>query len=199
MLGLYLHRDSPVHALPAGWKLTALAVMATGLFFVANPVAIGAGLAAALLLFRLARLPMKAAFGQIRPLLPVLFLLFAVQGLLVGWEAGAVVAGRLALLVLLAALVTLTTRASAMIDTLERGLGWLRPLGVNAGKASLMLTLTIRLIPVLLDLAREIRMAQQARGVEHSALALLVPLMVKTMRMADQLGDALEARGYDPR
>lgn len=199
MLGLYLHRDSPVHAFPVGGKLAALAVAATGLFFVTNPFAIGAALAGALGLFALARLPLGAVLGQIRPLLPVLVLLFAVQAAFDGWEAGAVTAGRLTLLVLLASLVTLTTRASDMIDALERGLGWLRPLGVNAGKVSLMLALTIRLIPVLLDLVQEIRMAQRARGVERSALALLVPLLVKTMRMADHLSDALEARGYDPR
>ncbi|MBP2296048.1 energy-coupling factor transporter transmembrane component T family protein [Azospirillum rugosum] len=199
MLGLYLHRDSPVHAFPVGWKLAALAVAATGLFFVSNPVAIGAALVGALGLFALARLPLGAVLGQIRPLLPVLVLLFAVQAAFAGWETGAATAGRLALLVLLASLVTLTTRASDTIDALERGLGWLRPLGVNAGKVSLMLALTIRLIPVLLDLVQEIRMAQRARGVERSALALLVPLLVKTMRMADHLSDALEARGYDPR
>ncbi|HYD64830.1 energy-coupling factor transporter transmembrane component T, partial [Azospirillum sp.] len=97
-----------------------------------------------------------------------------------------------------ATLVTLTTRVSDMVETLERALAWLRPLGVNAGKVSLMLALTIRLVPVLLAQAQEIRMAQRARGVERSAVALLVPLMVKTLRMADDLADALEARGYDP-
>lgn len=199
MLGLYIHRNSPVHALPAGWKLIALAMAATAAFFIADPAALGAALAACLALFALARLPLAAVTDQLRPLLPVLLLFFAVQAAFVGWEAGAVMVGRFTLLVLLASLVTLTTRASDMIDTLERALSVLRPLGVNAGKLSLMLALTIRLIPVLLGLAQEIRMAQRARGVERNALALLVPLMVKTLRMADHLTDALEARGYDPR
>lgn len=199
MLGLYIHRDSPVHALPAGGKLIALAAAATGAFFVADPALLGATLTACLGLFALARLPLGTVGEQLRPLLPVLLLFFVLQALFVGWEAGAVTVGRFALLVLLASLVTLTTRASDMIDTLERALGVLRPLGVNAGKLSLMLALTIRLIPVLLGLVQEIRMAQRARGVERNALALLVPLMVKILRMADHLTDALEARGYDPR
>lgn len=199
MLGLYLHRVSPVHALPVGVKLAALAAAATGAFFVSDPVVLGVALAACPALFALARLPMHTMLGQVRPLLPVLLLFFAVQALSAGWAAGVAMVARFALLVLLAALVTLTTRASDMIDTVERALGRLRPLGVNAGKVGLMLVLTIRLIPVLLDLVSEIRMAQRARGVERSALALLVPLMVKVLRMADQLSDALEARGYDPR
>ncbi len=199
MLGLYLHRDTAIHALPAGWKLAGLAVSATAVFFVSDLLVLGAALAACLLLFALARLPVRTALDQLRPLVPVLLVLFAAQAAFVGWEAGAVMVGRVALLVLLSALVTLTTRASAMVETLERALGVLRPLGVNAGKLSLMLALTIRLIPVLFDLVQEIRMAQRARGVERSALALLVPLLVKTLRMADTLSDALEARGYDPR
>jgi biotin transport system permease protein len=199
MLGLCILRDSPVHALSAGWKLTALAAATTGAFFVSDLAVLGAALAACLALFALARLPLGTVADQLRPLLPVLALFFAVQAAFVGWEAGAVMVGRFTLLVLLASLVTLTTRASDMIDTLERALGVLRPLGVNAGKLSLMLALTIRLVPVLLGLVQEIRMAQRARGVERNALALLVPLMVKTLRMADHLTDALEARGYDPR
>ncbi|HYG90805.1 MAG TPA: energy-coupling factor transporter transmembrane protein EcfT [Azospirillum sp.] len=198
MLGLYLHRESPVHALPAGWKLLALAVSATAAFFVSDLAVLGAALAACVLLFVAARLPLRVAIDQLRPLLPVLLLFFAVQAAFVSWQAGCLMVGRFAVLVLLAGLVTLTTRASDMIDTLERALGVFRPLGVNAGKVSLMLALTIRLIPVLVDLVQEIRMAQRARGVERSPMALLVPLMVKTLRMADNLSDALEARGYDP-
>jgi len=198
MLGLYLHRTSPVHAVPAGWKLAGLATAATAVFFVSSPAVLGAAVLASLALFVLARLPARTAADQLRPLAPVLLVLFAAQAAFVGWEAASVVTARVCLLVLLSALVTLTTRASVMIETLERALGVLRPLGVNAGKLSLMLALTIRLIPVLFDLVQEIRMAQRARGVERSAVALLVPLLVKTLRMADGLSDALEARGYDP-
>lgn len=199
MLGLYLHRDSPVHRLPAGGKLLALAVGATLSMFVADPWTLVLALVPCLALFPLARLPWSAALDQLRPLLPVLVLLFAVQALFAGWEDGVRITARFALLILMSALVTLTTRASDMIDTLERALGVFRPLGLNAGKLSLMLALTIRLIPVLLDLIREIRMAQSARGADRSPHALLIPLMVKILRMADSLGDALEARGYDPR
>jgi biotin transport system permease protein len=199
MLGLYLHRRSPVHALPVGWKLAGLAISATAAFLVSDPLTLGAALAACLALFALARLPPRAPLDHLRPLLPVLVPLFALQAAFIGWEAAASMTTRFALLVLLAALVTLTTRVSDMVDALERALGVLRPLGVNAGKVSLMLALAIRLVPVLVELGREIRMAQRARGVERSAAALLVPLTVKALRMADDLSDALEARGYDPR
>ena len=39
--------------------------------------------------------------------------------------------------------------------------------------------------------------AQRARGLDRSAIALLVPLLIKTLKMADNLSDAIDARGYD--
>jgi biotin transport system permease protein len=199
MLGLYVHRDSLVHAAPAGGKLLLLFGAAAVVLLSRSPWLLGGALAGSALLFALARLPLRAVVEQVRPLLVIALAFFAVQAAFDSVAAGLVTVGRFLVLVLLATLVTLTTRVSDMVETLERALACLRPLGVNAGKVSLMLALTIRLVPVLLAQAQEIRMAQRARGVERSAVALLVPLMVKTLRMADDLADALEARGYDPK
>jgi biotin transport system permease protein len=105
---------------------------------------------------------------------------------------------RFTILVSLAVLITLTTRISDMVDALESGLRPLRVLGVNPAKISLMISLAIRFVPLLVDLVREIRAAQQARGLERSIAAVAVPLIVKTLRMASVLTDAIEARGYDP-
>lgn len=198
MLSLYQHRNSPLHRSPAGWKLAGLAVVATGAFFVTSPPLLAGGIAAALGLAALARLPWRALAAAFRPLLPMLVLLFVAQGLFAGWLEGTVVIARILLLVLLATLVTLTTPMTAMVDALERGLAVLRPLGIDPAKVGLMLALTLRLIPMMLDQAREIRDAQRARGVEGTAWTLLVPLVMKTLRMADALSDALDARGYDP-
>jgi biotin transport system permease protein len=199
MLGLYLHRNSPVHRTPAGAKLAMLLVTAGIVLVRPEPLVLAAAGLLCLGLTVVARLPPAALAAQLRPL-PVLMLpLFTVQAVLAGWHDGLIMVGRFGVLVLLATLVTLTTRVSDMMDTLERLLRPLRPLGVNASKIGLMLTLAVRFVPVLLDLVREIRLAQQARGGDRNPGALLVPLMVKTLRMADTLAEAVEARGYDPR
>lgn len=199
MLGLYLHRQSPVHSLPAGAKLLALFAAATGLFYLVDPLA---QLAVALTLpalFALARLSPAIWWGQLRPLMLLLAILFLAQGFLGDWLMACAITLRAASLMLLAALVTLTTRADDMIDAVERVLRLARPIGVNPAKVSLMMVLTIRLVPVLVSVVEEIRTAQRARGAERSGIALLVPLMVKILRLGDQLAEALEARGYDPR
>ncbi|MCG5240979.1 energy-coupling factor transporter transmembrane component T family protein [Azospirillum doebereinerae] len=200
MLGLYLHRDSAVHRWPAGVKMGGLLAVTAGVMTL--PGAWGAALAGALGLGLLAaaRLPVGRVLRELRAPVVLLTLLFGFQALLAGtgWAEAAVAVARFAALVLLATLVTLTTRVADMIDLFERVFGLLRPLGVNPAKLALMLALTIRFIPLLAEQVREVRMAQRARGVERSIAALFVPLLVKIFTMADDLAAALEARGYDP-
>lgn len=200
MLGLYLHRESVIHRLPAGAKLGGLLLVTVAVL--ALPGAWGA-LAAALIgaaVLIAARLPTGRVLAELRAPVVMLTLLFGFQALLAGggWEETAVAVARFAALILLATLVTLTTRVMDMVDLFERLFGLLRPVGVNPAKVALMLALTIRFIPLLGEQVREVRMAQRARGVERNIAALFVPLLVKILTMADDLTAALEARGYDP-
>ncbi|AWB09101.1 energy-coupling factor transporter transmembrane protein EcfT (plasmid) [Azospirillum humicireducens] len=200
MLGLYLHRESVIHRLPAGAKLGGLLlVTAVVLTLPGAWGAAAAGLTGAAVLAA-ARLPAGRVLADLRAPVVMLTLLFGVQALLAGggWEETAVAIARFAALILLATLVTLTTRVTDMVDLFERLFGLLRPVGVNPAKLALMLALTIRFIPLLGEQVREVRMAQRARGVERNIAALFVPLLVKILTMADDLTAALEARGYDP-
>ncbi len=52
-------------------------------------------------------------------------------------------------------------------------------------------------MPVVVGLAEEVREAQRARGLGASPRAFAVPLVVRTLRHADALGEALAARGVD--
>lgn len=200
MLGLYLHRESVVHRLPAGAKLGGLLLVT--ILILALPGGWGAlagGLIGAAVLAA-AKLPARRVLAELRAPVLMLTLLFGFQALLAGggWEETAVAVARFAALILLATLVTLTTRVMDMVDLFERLFGLLRPVGVNPAKMALMLALTIRFIPLLGEQVREVRMAQRARGVERNIAALFVPLLVKILTMADDLTAALEARGYDP-
>jgi biotin transport system permease protein len=100
-------------------------------------------------------------------------------------------------LVLLAALVTLTTRTTDMVDAVVHALRPLRRLGVQPERVGLLLALGIRSVPVVVGLAEEVRDAQRARGLTASPRAFAVPLIVRSLRHADALGDALVARGVD--
>ncbi|KQT69027.1 MULTISPECIES: energy-coupling factor transporter transmembrane component T family protein [unclassified Aureimonas] len=191
---LYRPGESLLHRMAAGPKLLALALVGTLLFLLPSlPLVLGA-LAMSLLLFPLAGLPLAAAWRAMKGVLLVLLLVGAAQLWLAGWREALLVTARLAGLLLLAGLVTATTRMADMVESFERVLGFLRPFGVDPARIALAIALAIRFIPVLATIAAEIREAQAARGLERSVLAMGVPLILRTLRMADEVAEAIDAR-----
>ncbi|MVU81586.1 energy-coupling factor transporter transmembrane protein EcfT [Nocardia sp. ET3-3] len=196
VLSLYHDARTPVHTVPAGAKLLVLAVAGTALFFVPSIVWPAVALAVVLGSYAVARIPWRTTGRQVLGLAPFLALIMVAQVIFTGWQSAILVGERLLTLVLLANLVTLTTRTSAMIETIERLLQPLRPLGVRPERVGLLVAMTIRFIPVIREQAQLVRDAQRARGIERSTV-FLVPLLIRTLRMADGVGEALDARGLD--
>ncbi|MCH2067991.1 MAG: energy-coupling factor transporter transmembrane protein EcfT [Shimia sp.] len=196
MLDLYSPGTSLLHRLPPAAKMLAMLIGATLLFLNESlPITVAATLGI-LALYPIAQLTLKQAFAQIRPLLIIFVLFFAVQWYFSGLELAAYVVLRLTALILLASLVTLTTRSSDMIDTMTRGLRHLKPLGVNPEKVSLAISLALRFIPVLAQITREVREAQKTRGLERSVIAVAMPMAIRAIKMADDISDAIDSRGY---
>jgi biotin transport system permease protein len=196
-LGLYVPGASVVHRLRAGTKLLLMIGAGAGSVLLDRPWQVAVALLLVLAGYRLAGLPLAAAWRQARPLVWVLGLVAVFHVVLSGWERAAVFLGVVLSLVLLAALVTLTTRTTAMVDAVVHGLRPLRRLDVNPERVGLLLALGIRSVPVVVALAEEVRDAQRARGLTASPRAFAVPLIVRSLRHADALGDALVARGVD--
>lgn len=196
-LAVYVPRDSVVHRLPAGTKLLLLILAAIGVLALSQPWQVVVALAVIALLYAAARIPWRTTLEQVRPLLWFLLALGLFQLAVAGWQRAVVVVGAMLGLVLLATLVSLTTRTTAMVDVVVR---WLRPLrrvGVDPERVGLLVALGIRSVAVIIELAREVRQAQLARGASSSPLAFIVPLVVRTLRHADRLADALVARGVE--
>jgi biotin transport system permease protein len=196
MLSLWHDATSPVHRCPAGAKLALLAVAGGALFLVSDLRVLAGLLVVVLAGYLLARVPWRLALRQVSAALPVAAAILVAQVWVAGWESAAVVLTRLLTLLLLAGLVTLTTRAEALVDAVETALGPLRPLGVRPERVGMVAMMTIRFVPVIAEQAAAVRAARRARGVEHG-LVFVVPLLIRTLRMADQLAQALDARGVD--
>lgn len=96
---------------------------------------------------------------------------------------------------LLAALLTITTPINALLDAAERGLRPLRYIRVDPQRVALLLTISISTVPVLVRIAHEVRAAQKSRGVRANMRTFVLPFLVISLKHADQLGDALAARG----
>ena len=173
-----------------------LAVLGTVIFLVDDLAVILGFLAAVLALYPMARLPMASAWNQIRPALWILIAILLAQGFINGWETGFFVTARFAGLLLLAGLLTLTTRVSDMVDGMERGFWILKYVGINPAKVSLALSLALRFIPVLATITAEVREAQKVRGLNRSIIAVAIPVVIRTLRMSDEIAEAIETRGY---
>ncbi|WP_448810423.1 energy-coupling factor transporter transmembrane component T family protein [Agromyces bauzanensis] len=196
MIGVFHPGTSLVHRAPALVKLGLLAALVTVVAVVPSPIVLGAASVIVVALFVVSRMPLRLAFGQVVPILWVLAFTVPVQVVFGGWEAAAVMAVRLVLAVALAALYTLTTPVTATLDAMQ---AMLRPFRrwIDPDRVGLALALTIRCVPLLADLVREVLEARKARGAEGSVLALAVPVIVRALRTAEQLGEALTARGFD--
>lgn len=201
-LALYVPRASPVHRTPAGWKLLALAGLAVLLFLVPTlPVAVAALGGVLLIGLALARLPVGVLGRQARAVLWWLVALFVVHALVTDLLTGAVTVTRLLTLVLAAAVVTATTRVTAMVAVVERVCAPLRWVGVRPARIGLVLAMALRFIPLVAERADRIREAQAARGGSTRGLrgvrTTVVPLLVQVLQLAHTVSEALDARGAD--
>lgn len=196
-LGLYLPGTSVIHRTTAGAKLAVMCAVGVGSIFLDHTWQVGTAILVVLAGYVVARIPIRTTIRQVRPLIWIAGFVAAFHVIVNGWERAFVVVGVIAMLVLLASLVTLTTRTTAMVDAVVFVCGPLRHVGVDPERLGLLLALSIRSVPVIVGLAEEVRDAQRARGLTASPRAFAVPLIVRSLRHADALGDALVARGVD--
>lgn len=196
-IGLYHPGTSLLHRMSAGWKLLGLTVAVIVIVLLTTPWQLGI---AALVLaggFALARIPLRVAWAQLWPMRWFLLFIAVFQVIFTGPERAVMVVGVLLLTVAVASLVTLTTRVTDMLDVCRRLLGPLRRFGVDPDRVGLVLALTIRCIPLMVDIVRAVSEARKARGGGFSLRAMAAPVVVRALRSADALGDALIARGVD--
>lgn len=195
MHALSISGDSWVHRLSAGVKLLLLVLAGWGLMWVKRPEWLLLAFIVVLVLFRLARLPMRGVWQRARLMVWFLLLIGAYVAWMQGWPEAMAAMLRLAALVMLGLLVTLTTSLSAMMDVVSMLLTPLERLGLlRAERVALAFGMTLRMVPELYDQWNQIREAQAARGLESHPIALIVPMLVRTLRRADEMAEAIDAR-----
>jgi len=125
-----------------------------------------------------------------------------------GWEAG-VVAGlvqsaRVLVIIVAANLFLAVTDAVDLADATVRLLEPLRRVGLKVGELSLMTMVTMSFIPLMVDEARRLELAQAVRcgfpkrgpGAIRAVIPLMAPLVIGVFRRADEIDLALQARAY---
>lgn len=113
---------------------------------------------------------------------------------------------RLVLLVMLSSMLTYTTTPVSLTDGLESLLTPLKWIRFPVHALALIMSLALRMIPILSDELDRIKSAQMARGADFESgnpfkrikaiVPVLIPLLISAFRRADELGEAMEARCY---
>lgn len=113
---------------------------------------------------------------------------------------------RVIFLILGSTILTLTTSPTELTDGFESLMKPLRKLKVPVGEISIMISISLRFIPTLLDETDKIIKAQKSRGVDFESgsiakkikniVPILVPLFINSFRRADELAIAMESRCY---
>lgn len=197
MIGTYRPGHSTLHRAPAGLKLGLLVGAGAAAVLLRTPWQVALALLLVMVGYRFAGFGWRIALAQVRPLIWILAATALLHVAVNGWRRSALVVGTIVILVLLAALVTLTTRTTELVAVVVTVVSPLRRLGVDPERVGLLIALGIRCVPIVAALAEEVRDAQRARGLSASVRAFAVPLVVRALRRADALGEALVARGLD--
>jgi energy-coupling factor transporter transmembrane protein EcfT len=222
-LGQYIPGGSIIHRMDPRVKI--LSVIFLSIIILEGKVLTDAMIAALLIgLVPISRLTPHHMLKALRPLIVFLLLLFLLHLLFTGgtpippfppWgvaptyeglSRGALVTLKFVLLVLAASILTMTTSPTLMVNGLERLLRPLRIIGVPSYDIATMISIALRFVPTLLEEMTRVREAQVARGADFrkgpllrrikSATSLLVPILMSSLRRADELASAMEGRGY---
>lgn len=195
MIGLFIHRDTWLHRLPAGFKLSGLAISSVVLYPVSEAWMLLPVLVLVVLGYRSLGHGWLDRLLIVKPLVPMFLLILALQWWTQGLNAGLVMLQRMLILILLANLVTLTTRMDAMMDAVMPLLAPLRWVGVDPARISFAVALLVRFVPVLMAVMLNLIDAWKARGGGRQLWRLAIPMMINAIRLSDHVSEALAARG----
>ncbi len=116
---------------------------------------------------------------------------------------------RLILMISWTMILTSSTKPMDLTNALEWFMTPLKVIKFPAHEIAMTISIALRFIPTLLDETDRIKKAQESRGVDfahgkisnriRALISLIVPLFISAFQRSEELADAMEARGYDPK
>ena len=195
MISLYLSEQGWMHRAPAWLKLLGLAATSIVVLPLQHWNEMAVALTLVIALYGTLGTRVLAKIALIRPLLPLLAIILAFHVWLGTTHDGVVSIMRMLSMILLANLITMTTRMDEMMAVLEpvfHPLGWI---GFKPKRLSLAVALMIRFTPVLFALISALEDSYFSRSGKRGGWRLVAPFTIQTLCMADHVSEALAARG----
>lgn len=196
MISLTSPVETRAHRWPAGLKLGALCVTSTLLMLNRDPMLNAVALAAVLALYAVpGPVFLRAGLRGLRMVVPFVVILLIWHVVTGDYRMGALIVLRMVTLIALANLVTMTTALTDMTDLVARLGAPLRRLGLPMQLLDTAIALVLRFTPVLVARAEQLALAWRARSRRRPGGRLVLPLMLQALDDADQVSEALRARG----
>ena len=222
-LGQYYPKNSFIHGLDPRTKLVAIMLLMTSLMLSDKPIILTGYLFFSVIIVAISQIPLSIVFRNLKPFIwlfiitlfihilwtpghivatiPILNLDLTIEGI----KFGLAYSLRLALLIVLAAILTLSTSPIELTDALEKLFSPLKRVRIPTHEIVLMLTLSLRFIPTLMEEAQRLKNAQISRGATfegniikriQNLIPLILPLFIAAFRRADDLALAMDSRCY---
>ncbi|GAA0434564.1 energy-coupling factor transporter transmembrane protein EcfT [Lentibacillus halophilus] len=223
IIGQYVPGESIVHRLDPRTKITVIFFFVLIVFLANSVISYSMLVLFALLSTLTTRIPIRFILKGLTPVWFLIVFTFILHLIvtdkgtvlvdIVGFNvySGALIQGfaisiRFFLLILVTSLLTLTTTPIEITDAIEDMLHPLKKVRFPVHELALMMSISLRFIPTLMQETEKISKAQASRGVDFrtgplkermkAIVPLLVPLFVSAFKRAEELAMAMEARGY---
>ena len=224
VLGRYIPLNTPIHKMDPRLKIVSMVILMTAIFmssFVGYAV-LFVFLAGVIIL---SKLTFKFIIKAMKPMLFMLIFLSVINIFLLrtGYVLltigsfkiysdaliqTAFIVVRLMLIVMVTTILMATTTPMDLTLAIEDLLSPLKVIKVPAAEIAMMISITLRFIPTLIEDTMRIMNAQASRGVDlqegkimeriTGIVSMIIPLFVSSYLRAEDLAYAMEARGYYP-
>lgn len=223
IFGRFFPGNSFIHKLDPRIKIVSLLILLTSFFVVANYFSLVINLAFVVFSAAMTKISAKIYFKSLKFILFVVLVtsvlnIFHANGTAIfdfgpivitkeGLENSFFVTIRLISLILTSSLLTFTTSPTDLTYAIEKLLKPLSFFKVKVHDLAMMLSISLRFIPTLLEETNKIMDAQKARGADMESgnflkkmrafVPILVPLLVSSFKRAYDLAVAMECRCYN--
>jgi len=200
--GQYAYKDSLIHNLDPRVKILLVIFISIFLFFLktySHFILISIFI---ILLAIISKIRFASLLKNLKPFLLffifilLMYYLFSRQQL----AYGILTVWKFILLIIIASILTFSTSLSQLVYAVEKFSAPLRLIKASPRNIAVMVSATIRFIPLLFLEASKIRDAQESRGANLKKIkhiqAFITSLLRKTFNRASNLADAMESRCY---
>ena len=214
-IGQYIPTGSFIHRLDPRAKLFSLLLIISAIFPSKGVAGLGFWAAMLVLAVHVSKISWRIVLKASRPVMFLVVFTFVFNLIAASWGGDLMkgvytsffTASRLLVLMMFAVLLPLTTAPLELADGLDALLSPLGRVGFPAHESAMMIGMALRFIPLLMQETDKIMRAQLSRGARldqgnifqrvKAFFPVLIPLFIIIFRRADEIAEAMEARGYE--